>query len=166
MADRKFITEDMGEQVKWYEEAKGMTLEKLPEFISKLSNDYSHDMNTFPHALVAGMLATAASINAGPEGGISQAQAHKVMGLFIRKWSKMEGPLKLTSWYGMLHPANDPQFTTVPEEVMKQLQQQAQGLLDGDLAGTDQSVIEHLKGIVAGKVPFGYSLAKPQKKEP
>jgi hypothetical protein len=157
---RKFITEEMGIHNEWYDEAKGVTLDSLSAFISKLTNDYSHDLNTFPHALVAGMLATAAAINAGPEGGISQAQAHKVLGLFIRKWSKMEGPLKLTSWYGLLHPANEPQFTTVPDEVAKALVEQAKGLLAGDLTGTEPNVVEHLKKIAAGEIPFGYKVAK------
>lgn len=161
--ERKFITEDMGEQNEWYKEAKDMTLDKLPAFIDKLTNYYSHDMNTLPHAITAGMLGAAAAINAGPEGGLTPAQGHKVMGLFIRKWSKMEGPLKLASWYGMLHPANEPQFTSIPGEVFDMLVNQAKGLLESDLKDTDPEVIEHLKSIADGKAPFGYKVVHAKK---
>lgn len=155
---RKFITEEMGEQESWYAEAKEMTAENLPEFVRKLSNDYSHDMKTIAHAMTAASLASIAAINRGPEGGLSPDQSKAVMGLFIRKWSKMQGPLKLTSWYGMMHPDNEPQFNMVPKEVFADMQKQAVEMLAGDCTEVGPEVVEHLKTIVEGKVPFGYRL--------
>ena len=37
------ITEEMGLQNGWYEEAKAMTPDKLTEFIDKMMNNYNHD---------------------------------------------------------------------------------------------------------------------------
>jgi hypothetical protein len=140
----------------WYKEAKEMTLDHLSDFVHKLATQYSHDMNTIAHAMNAAALASMSAINKGPEGGLTQEQSKKVMGLFIRKWSNMSGPLKLTSWYGMMHPNNEPQFNSVPKEVWDDIQRQAQDLLKGDMTGDDPAVVAHLKSIAEGKVPFGY----------
>ena len=57
---RKKITEEMGEQEKWYDQAKKVTTLTLPAFIKHLTKDYEHDYGTIAHAVTAAGLAAIA----------------------------------------------------------------------------------------------------------
>jgi hypothetical protein len=158
MSEKKFIKESDGAQNEWYEVARKQTLETLPGFLNHVLNDYSHDQQTVIHAMVAGCMGTISAMNAHPEGDISPAQAQNLLGLFIRKWAKIEGPAKIMSWAGFLHPGNESQVVEVPRGIAEWLSQTAQkAIADGKYQ--DEAHKAHLEKIAAGEMPWGYRVA-------
>lgn len=162
--EKKYITEEDGEQDVWYKEATAITLETLPDFLKKLTENYSHDMNTVCHAFTAGALATIAAMNKTPEGGLGAAQSQKIMTLFVRNWSRMVGPAKIIAWFGVLNPINELLFNGIPKSVMNLLVAEAKKFIE-DIAeeekkgiAHDPSLKLHLKNIASGQVPFGLKL--------
>jgi hypothetical protein len=122
------ITEKMNIHKDCYKEASEITMEKLPEFLRKLTEDYSHDYGTICHALAAGAIATAWAMNKTPTGGITGFQAGAVMWEFIRNWnySSNKTGLKIVDYDNMLYPQYNYKFNkTISSDTWKSLQKEA-----------------------------------------
>lgn len=150
----------------WYEDAKKMTLEELPEFLRHLTQDYEHDYGTICHALSAGAIATAWAMNRSDQGGITGFQAGAVMWEFVRHWSYPDNKagLKIVDYDTMLYPQYDYHFTdrTISSHTWKTLQEEAKSnYYNNTTAHPD--VKEHWKSIIEGNVPFGYTVEKEEK---
>jgi len=155
MTERKKIKEEDKVHEDWYEEAKPLTLETLPEFLRKLSEDYEHDYGTICHALAAGAIGTMWALNKTEQGGITGFQASCIMWSFIAKWMHYEEPLRLVKFGEMLYPQYDHHFDpTITESTWKWLQEQAKKNLEK--GGGSDNVKKHWQSIVDGRVPFGY----------
>jgi hypothetical protein len=155
------ISEEQNFQREWYEEAKLMTLKKLPLFLKELTQNYKYDYGTICHAIIAGALATAHAINHSEQGGITGYQASSVMWGFMRNWMGERGPQRLLTFNKMLYPQYDKEFQkTITTETWKYLQEQAREKLSE--GGACRKVIEHWESIVAGNVPFGYTVCDKQ----
>ena len=155
--ERQVITEEMGVHKEWYKQGEGMTLDKLPEFINHLLNDYTHDYGTICHAIAAGTVATAWAMNNDPHGGITGFQAGAVMWEFVRNWMHEDGPMKLVRYDNMLYPQYDDNFDKViSKETFEYLQEKAKENLERGEA--HPSVMAHWQSIVDGNVPFGYKI--------
>jgi hypothetical protein len=100
------ITEEQDVHKEWYKEAKKMTLESLPEFLRKLTEDYGHDYGTICHAMAAAAISAASAINHSSTGGITGFQAGAVMWEFIRNWnySHNKTGLRIIDYDNMLYP--------------------------------------------------------------
>lgn len=140
------------------EEARTQTLETLPAFLTKLTQDYQHDYGTICKAIAVAAVAAANAVDASPQGGITGFQAGAVMWEFIRGWQGIQGPLRLVRYGEMLYPQCADKFaTTIPRSVFAELQRLAgERLAAGDYAHPD--VRAHWQSIVDGVVPFGYML--------
>lgn len=156
LVGKRWISEKDGVQEDWYKKAADMKIDQLDQFVNDLMTKYSHDQMTVCHAMVAGALATIASMNSMPEGQVGAEQAKTILGLFIRKWARIDGPVKLVSWYGLLHPGNEYGFNTIPDFVWKDVVGQAKEMLVADdIASVDLKTREHLEMVASGKPPFG-----------
>ena len=154
MAEKIFITEADGVQNEWYEKTRSQTLETLPGFLNHVLDDYSHDHQTIIHAMTAGCMATISAMNTHPEGDISASQTSALLGLFIRKWARIEGPAKIMSWAGLLNPANESVAMGIPKDVVAWLSGQATKALEQNkYEGEGQKV--HLEKIAKGEMPWG-----------
>lgn len=154
----KSITEEMGLQKEWMEEAKGMTLENLPDFLKKLTEDYSHDYGTICHAIAAAAVAAAWAVERSPQGGITGFQAGAVSWEFIRGWgspSLGESGSRFTNYDNLLYPQYKVDFTTIPSSVWDAVVSKAKDNLAERKDGAAEVVIKHWESIVAGVVPFG-----------
>jgi hypothetical protein len=152
------VTEEMGTYKEWYVEAKDQTLETLPEFLRKLTQDYNHDYGTVRHALTAGAIGTLWAMN--KYAGISGFQAGAIMWEFIRNWQfgGRNNPLRLMDFGEMLYPQYEPYFDkTMSQEAFTWLQTEAKTRL---AEGTHMhpSVKAHMESIAFGKIPFGYRI--------
>lgn len=76
MTKVKTITEEDKVHENWYKEAKDMDMQKLPQFVNGLLEDYEHDYGTICHALSAAAVATMWAMNRDErQGGITGFQA-------------------------------------------------------------------------------------------
>lgn len=156
MSERKQITEEMGLQKEWMAEAQKMTLERLPEFIKKLTEEYDHDYGTICHAIAASAIAAANAVNKSDKGGITGFQAGAVMWEMIKGWGVFgDGPKKMLCYEEMLYPQYGHHFWTIPPHVWDHLQKKAKKNLK-DCQGSSPKVIAHWESIVSGEIPFGY----------
>jgi len=155
--EKKFISEGDAEQEKWYEQARAQTLETLPSFLTSLLDPYSHDEVTLVHAMTAGCMGLISAMNAHPEGGLNPAQTQLLLGMFIRKWARIEGPAKIMSWAGLLDPRNEAQVMGIPKEVATWLTQCAQTALN-DIIYKGQEQKDHLEKIAKGEMPWGLKI--------
>lgn len=92
--------------------------------------------------------------------GITGFQAGCVMWDFIRDWnySKNESGLKIVDYDNMLYPQYRYHFEkTIKPSVWEALKKEAAKRLE-DSKYAHPDVINHWKSIVAGNVPFGYSV--------
>lgn len=143
----------------WYKDARKMTLEELPEFLRHLTEDYEHDYGTICHAMSAGSIATMWAINKSPSGGITGFQAGAIMWEFVRNWSYEHNKtgLKLVDYDNMLYPQYEDNFEkTITTDTWEALQKEAKEKLK-EPSGVEE-VRNHWKDIVAGVIPFGYTL--------
>lgn len=160
MPEKKDITEEMKVHEQWFTEAREMTMDELPAFLNRLMDDYGHDYGTVIHALTAGAVATCWAMNKHEQGGITGFQAGCLMWEFIRRWNKESNKcgLRLVDYDDFLYPQYEDRFnTTISPETWEAIQKEAQGKLDEN-SSANMAVIEHWESIVAGIVPFGYSI--------
>ncbi len=144
----------------WYEETKEMTMDKLPEFLRKLTEDYEHDYETICHAIAAGAIATAWAINSTPQGGITGFQAGCIMWMFIRHWTYSHNKLglRIIDYDNLLYPQYEEKFQkTITPAIWEELQNEVKKLLDSGRRPAD-AVYEHWLRIANGEVPFGLTI--------
>jgi len=150
--DARPITEEDGEQKKWYKMARD--IESVDAFIKKLSA-YDHDYGTVCHAISAA--AVAASWRMAKDHGITGFQAGAVMWGYIQNWKGMHGALRLVDFKNMLYPQYHDEFQqTMPPETWDWRQKEAQKQLSKH--GADSYAGGHAQEIVNGKVPFGWTV--------
>lgn len=158
--EKVVVTEEDHPEKEWFEQAKRQTLATLPEFIRHLMNDYSHDYGTVVHAVAASAIAAAWAADHEPRGGITGFQAGFVMWDFIKQWSKPDNKtgLRLIDYDKMLYPQDADRFEpTMSSATWKKIQEEATRLLKEE-PDSHPDVIAHWRSIVAGHVPFGYSV--------
>jgi len=160
--DKERITEEMKIHDEWYSQVESMTMEKLPEFLRHLTEDYIHDYGTIVHALTAGAIATLWAMNKTEEGGITGFQAGCIMWEFIRKWMRLNSPLRLVDYEKMLYPQYKDRFEKIISRgVWEWIQKEAKKKLrESDRRYIHPDVKQHWEDIVAGEVPFGFKVSK------
>lgn len=142
----------------WYAEAKAMTREGLPAFITKLVT-YNHDYSSCVYGVAAAGLAAMHVLSSHL--GITGFQAGGVIWEVIRGWGVWaEGPKKVVIYNDMLYPQCEYKFeNTISAETFEWLQEEAQKRLrDADGQHVHPDVKQHWESIVAGNVPFGYAI--------
>ncbi len=154
------ITEEMGIHEEWMVEAKQMNMEKLPEFLRKLTEDYNHDYGTICHAMAAAAIAAAWAVERSDQGGITGFQAGCVMWEMIEGWGTFdEGPKRMLAYKNMLYPQYANRFDrTISPDTWKWLREKAAESLKEPVMHDD--VRNHMRSIVDGKVPFGFRISE------
>jgi len=151
------ITEEMGVQKEWYKQAREMTMDKLPDFLKHLTEDYEHDYGTIVHAMTAGAIATLWAMNKTEQGEITDFQAGLVMWGFMRQWMFCEGPLQLIPYNNMFYPQYKKEFEKIiSKEFWKDLQEKVKMKLVLEGQNVHPAVRKHWESIVKGIVPFGF----------
>ena len=151
------ITEEDGIHKKWYEEARDMTAEKLPEFVRKLTQDYGHDYGTICHAIAAAAIAAAWAVEKSPQGGITGFQAGCIMWSFARHWMSWpeDSHKRLLDYEHLIYPQYQEDFRVISADTWAWAQKKAEERLEESADSAHPEVVEHWRSIVAGKVPFG-----------
>ena len=142
----------------WEMQARDMTLEKLPEFLNHLLNDYQHCYGTICHAIAIGSIAAAWAMDKDEQGGITGFQGSAVMFEFMKKWDigLKNVPFKLVNFENMLYTQYYDKFQkTISLKTWEWLQQKAKENLDSR-GMVHPDVKKHWEEIVEGIVPFGY----------
>lgn len=152
------ITEEQGAHKPWYDEAQTMTVERLPEFIRKLTQDYEHDYGTICHACAAAAIAAAQAVNHSDQGGITGFQAGCIMWEFIKRWMHIDCPARLQKYDDLLYPQYAEKFVAISAETWDWLQKQAAEKIAENNALAHPDVLAHWQTIVDGTIPFGLQL--------
>lgn len=131
---KQVITEEMKIQDEWYKQADKMTMDKLPEFLKHLTEDYQHDYGTICHAISAGALATVHAMNNLPCGGITGFQAGFVMWGIIREMNYRNNKcgLRIQDMDKLLYPQYEEQFHCISNETWQSVRKEAVILLEGN----------------------------------
>jgi len=161
----KKISEEMHLEKEWYKKAEKIKMGELDSFVNNLIGDYEHDYGTIVKAMCAGMMATMSAINKSSQGGITGFQAGCLMWEVIRQLNMMNNKcgMKLVDYDKMLYPQYKQSFEKeISLGVWENLQKEALANLNKNEEFVDEfvdaKVLEHWRGIVDGKVPFGYSV--------
>jgi hypothetical protein len=143
---------------KYYADAREQTLETLPAFFEKMLSE-SHDYGSICCAIGASAVAAAWAANRHENAGINKVQTGCVMWEFVRQWnfSGNKTGLKIIDYDDLLYPQNEDRFRKVISAALfKKLQGiAAEKIKEGQAHPT---VIDHWRSIVAGVVPFGFTL--------
>lgn len=151
------VTEDNKDVIEgWYDQAKNVG--SVDEFIDYLA-EFRHDYGTICHAVAAAGIRAMHTMDRSPAGGITGFQAGAITWELVRHWGGREGPLSMVDFEKMLYPQYADQgsfrmrmsrdtFTWLQEKAEKQLR---------DNRGSPE-VMAHCKSIVAGTVPFGWTV--------
>lgn len=154
----KTITEDQNIHAAWYMEAREQTMETLPAFLKKLTEEFNHDYGTICHAIAACALGTAWAVNKSDQGGITGFQSGAVMWGFISHWGGYEGkPMCLRDYSDMLYPQYEEKFTTITSDTWEYLKKEAAKKI-AETPDMAPHVLAHMQSIVAGTVPFGMKI--------
>lgn len=145
----------------WMEEAKKGVI-SVDDFIKRIEEQYEHDYGTIVHAMHAVMKAAMVKLNNGPQGGITGFQASCLGWMLIRDcFLTGDSPLRLVKYEEMLYPQYREKFQpTIDPGTWGYLQKKAKEELAKDLTNVSPTVVEHWQTIVAGIVPFGYTVGK------
>lgn len=162
MAEIASLERSLREELK--PKLKDVTLETLPEFIEYALAGGAAGQHDYGSICVAmGAIAAAAcwAANTHKNGGITGFQASAVTWEFIEAWGTHgEGPKRLVSYRDMLYPQYEPQFTDrkISSYTWEYLQDEARKMLQEDQGLMADEVRNHLRSIVDGVVPFGYTV--------
>lgn len=156
----QIITEEMNIHKEWYEQAEKMTMEKLPEFLRHLLEDYWHDYGTICHAMAAGTLATMHAMDNHPGAccGITGFQAGCVMWEFVRhcNYKNNKCGLRMQDMDNLLYPQYDHLFNTISKDTWESVRKEAANLISNNKNEyVHPDVAAHWKSIVSGNIPFG-----------
>jgi hypothetical protein len=152
-------TDELKLHAQWQAEAKEMTLEKLPEFLQRLS-EHEHDYGTICRAIAAAGIAAMWAVERGPQGGITGFQAGCIIWDVIEGWGSFDkGPKRMQCYHTMLYPQYEHAFRCISASTWEWLQKEAEKNL-GERNGVDPKVAAHWQSIVDGAVPFGYRIEK------
>jgi hypothetical protein len=162
-APRQDVSEENSKDIiaTWYATRVSNSAE-LAEFVRHLNEDYNHDYGTVVHATAASSLAAGHLL--ASQQGITGFQAGCVNWEWIKRWNCWEGPMQIRRFQNMLYPQYDYTFgPTISTETWKWLQEQAVESLarnskEEEPLGASTRVVEHWQSIVAGEVPFGYTV--------
>jgi hypothetical protein len=127
MNKRINVTEENSQELiqDWYKHAKEMTIDKLPEFLKQLSEDYNYDYGTICHAITSAGIAAMSAINNTEQGGITGFQASCIMWEFIKRWMHYDSPMRLVQYNDMLYPQYEYKFKSISKNIWKWLQEKA-----------------------------------------
>jgi len=145
----------------WYQQAEDMTVEELPEFIRKLTEDYSHDYGTICHAIAAAAVGAAWAVENSPQGGITGFQGGAVMWEFIRCWkdSGTHVPYRLVNYEDLLYPQYENKFTSITPDIWNKVRSKADELLASNGQAASR-VKQHWTSISEGNIPFGLTISQ------
>jgi hypothetical protein len=143
----------------WYKE-RPKTPGELQRFVRELLTEYKHDYGTICHALAAAAVAAARTVDADPDqGGITGFQASAVMWEFVKNWTGKTGPFRLVDFSDMLYPKRGYKFNrSITAAEWEWLQSKAKEQLAEMGYEPTGDVTAHLRSIVNGIVPFGYTV--------
>lgn len=155
--DRQPITEESGVHKAWIPEAKELqTREDLHRFIDHLLDDYQHDYGTCVYAAAAMMVAVL-HVADNDLGGLTGFQASCLFWELARELNGVSGPAKLLRFDNMIYPQYAEDFAPVMSpETWEAIQKRAREGLAHRFA--NRAVRAHMEAIVAGQVPFGWTV--------
>lgn len=142
------------------------TTEELAEFINFISNT-PLGYGTVVYAQCAAMLAAQHIVNISEQGGITGFQAGFIGWEMVKKFMSVgKCGLAIVDYENMLYPQYKDKFEkTISRDIFKELQKKAkQRLAEADendgISGNSlhPEVRKHMESIVAGVVPFGYTI--------
>lgn len=145
-------------RTEWMAKAEAVkSIEDVSLAIDQMTK-YQHDYSTCVYAVASAALAAATYVSR--QLGITGFQASCVVWDFIDGWGVFEkGPKKLLSYENMLYPQYGHKFDKVINEATwKWIQESAQKLIDDRHSGVHPAVLAHWQSIVAGNVPFGFTV--------
>lgn len=138
------------------------TFEDLTDFLKYIKENCNCGYGEAPRAMAQASLAVAHYL--AKEFGITGFQAGCVMWDFITGWTYTHNKtgLKIVDYDDMLYPQYDHMFEkTIRPHVWESMQEEAKKRLEeieSETAYAHPNVVVHWKSIVAGNVPFGYSV--------
>ena len=153
------ITEKDKVHEEWYREVKQIkSSEDAKKFIQHLRDDYHHDYGTIVHACCASMLAGFHAMDSSPQGGITGFQAGCIGWKMIEEFMSVKAPSAIMNYRDMLYPQYEQKFQkTITNDTWKLLQKEAKKNLKEE-EHSHKDVRKHWEDIVAGKIPFGYTI--------
>ena len=154
---RRFLNEETDQEIieMWWKDAAACrSIDEAAAFAHRLLSDYRHDYGTICHALSAGILAMAWGMNREPEGGITGFQSGFVMWGFVKRWMRLDGPLRLVQYTDLLFPQSDDKFTTIDTHTAESLTETARKKLAETPADRMSPVVrQRWEEIAAGTFP-------------
>lgn len=149
-------TEEQRERIEaWYQRARD-GVESVDGFIAELGAIH-HDYGTIVHAMAAAAIAACWKMDRTPAGGITGFQAGCVMWQFILRWGSVDAPARILDFTKMLYPQHADQFAcTLARSSWETIQSKARTLVERPVLHPE--VREHMERIVAGEVPFGWTV--------
>jgi hypothetical protein len=148
------------EVMKWMEVAKEQKFDTLQAFLKKIYDDIPLSYGNICHKIGIAAIATMYAFENSDQGGITGFQSGCILWDVVCAWTSNYDPQKLIHFKDMLYPQYNQQFATISKETFTWLQTEAKKSIDNnnDGRGMHPDVIKHQKNIIAGKVPFGYTL--------
>lgn len=162
----------------WYEEARRVgSAEDLAEFIKALTA-VPHSEDSRIHAATAALLGALAAFDGMLPDGLSSEQTGQIVSQFIRHTFRMEGPLQIVQWGGLLNSGNESAFRTIPARAWNEIKAAAHESLEMDneaglvdtlsLSEQEREELrssrltapqrEHLSNLAAGIAPWGFTV--------
>lgn len=131
----------------------------LIEFLTYVKDNCNCGYGEAPRSIAQAALAV--SWYLASEFGITGTQAGYVMFDFIRDWQyrSNKSGLKIVDYDKMLYPQCEHDFQkTIYPWTWDTLQAEAKMLLENDGKTTHPDVVKHWESIVAGNIPFGFTI--------
>jgi len=146
--------------LKWMERARKQTFETFPAFIQEINDTIPLSYGNICHMIGIAAIASAYTFENSDKGGITGFQSGCILWDIVCAWTNNYEPQKMIHFRDMLYPQMDYKFSTISKETFRWLQKEAQKELSdsNDGIGMHPDVTRHMKSIVAGEIPFGYTL--------
>lgn len=151
------ITEQEYKQMINEKAEKVQTKEDLDCLIDEIEN-FGHDYGTIVYGCMAAVIGAFNVVNRSPSGGITGFQASCLGWECVHRFIGIKSPAKIMDYNTMLYPQYADKFDkTISMSTWIHLKDEAKRLL-AENTTAHHLVIDHWNRIIAGHIPFGYSL--------
>lgn len=149
----------------WVEQSYKTELADLPVFIQNIIDGYEHTSMSKINLVNAAVACLVKKFYENQIIDMTDAEVDQ------SKWiiTKMlfpnvgDGPISILKWNNILSPTSEPYFRSIYRSIFMDIQDSARLLIRSHEEGRnqyDEALLAHLRSIVDGVVPYGYSIVE------
>lgn len=150
---------------KWAEDAYKTDINGIPAFIDNIISEFKLESIQKINLVVVAVSALLKNFYENRLFNMTEQEVEQSKWVILKSiFSNIgDGPISIMKWNNLLLPSSDAYFHSITADVFSDIQDSAKLLVERHESGKQKFSdveVEHWKSIIAGNVPFGYTIIK------